>query len=211
MQSAQTAAPQFSPSVLKQRNADEAAFGAGSGTIYDPWEQGAMYMGSRTRDASGNLYPGYGNSGPTQQTAKDFSGNPVTYSRPSQDFQWDNATNPNGTPNPNAGPGPNFTKAGRANLDAGITATANNQTFPGLQSLLDYMAVSTPGSQAIKTQMENRDPQGGPRDPGEAPLFDTFAKYLGQNVAQPPGGATPFTDWNPTGLLALLRSAGIVR
>jgi hypothetical protein len=72
------------------------------------------------------------------------------------------------------------------------------------------MRTSTPGEQAIKALLEQRDAQGGSLEPGEGNLFDQLAKYLGQNVSQAPTGATPFTDWNPEGLLGALRTSGLV-
>jgi hypothetical protein len=202
MQSAQTAAPQFAPGVLAQRQADEAAYGAGSGTIYDPWVQGPTWGGEQHVDRNGNPLPGYARGAGTPGP----NGGP---NRPGPIIQWDNALGPNGQPNPNAGPPPSMTPAGQASLSQPLSM--GGQNFQNFQSLLDFMGVSTPGSQALKNLMEQRDAQGGTLQPGEGNLFDQFAPYLGSQVSTPPPNGTAFSStWNPTGLLGLLRQAGLV-
>jgi hypothetical protein len=194
MQSAGTAAPQDTLANLARHKADETAFGAGSGTIYDPWLNPTDHINAQGQPV---IPQGYGMGASTPVYGPD--GKTVVAMRPGGMVKWDQP----------GGPGPSYTQAGQQSLSQPFTA--GGQQFGGLQSLLDYMATSTPGQQGIKKQMEQRDAQGGTLEPGEGNLFDQFAKYLGQNVSTPPTGATPFTDWNPVGLLKLLQTAGILK
>ena len=94
-------------------------------------------------------------------------------------------------------PGKSLTLKGQ-NKMAQPFSIGNQQFTGGLQSLLDFLKVSTPQSQAIKQQLE------------KAGIFDEIAPYLNTNVNTPPDAATPFTDWNPMSLIKLLRQSGLL-
>lgn len=107
------------------------------------------------------------------------------------------------------GPGKGYTEAGRQEMKAPFSI-GGQQFEHGLKSLMDYLRVSTPGEQALKTQLSGFDAQGGSLEPGEHTLFDEVAKYMGKDGLKMPTAGTPFTDWNPVGLLDLLKKAGLL-
>jgi hypothetical protein len=187
MQSAGTAAPRDTPANLLRHGMEEAAFGAGSGTIYDPWNQ----VGPNAR---GQLPAGYTYGPGTPAGPQTFNGQ--TFNMPAQQgaiVKWDEPKGPQG----------GFTMAGQQQMNTPITAAG--QTFPNFQAFLDFMQKSTPAEQGLKKELETaKNPAGGS-------LFDALAPYLIPNATTPPMGATPFTDWNPTSLLELLTKSGLLK
>lgn len=110
-------------------------------------------------------------------------------------------------------PGSSYTTGGQADMNAPLTSNAPGgigQNFTGLQDFLKYMMTSTPGEQAIKRQLEGRNAQGNTLVGGEPSLFNQVAPYLTENATQFPAGATPFTNWDPSGLLQLLLKSGVL-
>jgi hypothetical protein len=142
--------------------------------------------------------PGYGQT-PVQSTFDPKTGRMVNTG--GDVYRWDGGKPPE--------PGSVNTKEGADRLRQPVSAAG--QQFGNMNQFVKFMGKSTPAQQGLKTQMEHLDDQGGSLESGERSLFDAFAPYLGQNVKRPQPGATPFTDFNPTGLLDLLIKAGILK
>lgn len=173
--------------------ADNAAYGPGSGTIYDPWNQPSV-------GPHGEMPLGYARGATTQtplmngaQPITGAGGKPVTQQTGGDLIKWDQPQGPTG----------GYTQTGQNQMSQPFQA--GGMSFPNLQAFLEFMMKSTPQEQALKTQME------GVPEPGGGTLFSALAPYLGTNTTQPPTGATPFTNWNPTGLLDLLMKSGLLK
>lgn len=163
--------------------------------------------GNPTIPGSTGLLGGRGKM--SQEVAKDALGNPIiggTGEPIMRDvgggmFKWDQA----------GGPKPSYTAAGQQQMTQPFKA--GGQRFGGLQDFLDFMQTSTPGEQTLKARLEgtpNPDATAA-ADGTRASLFDALAPYLAKDSLKSPTGATPFTNWDPSGLLALLRKGGMIR
>lgn len=167
-------------------------YAPGSGTMWDPWISDLT-----TPNIGTPLQPGYAYGAPTpgQSWTGSNGQTGMLPSRPGQMVKWDQPS----------GPASSLTMGGQTQMNQPLTAggltqslQGGGQQFAGLQPFLNFMGQSTPAEQAIKAQLE------------QAGLFDKLAPYLGTQVNQPPSGATPFTNWDPVGLLQLLLQSGIL-
>jgi hypothetical protein len=195
--------------VVGTEPSNTGAYAPGSGVEgKDPWTYPVH------RDGQGRLVfaPGYGQTPVIENTNwmdpvtgqpnwQDEKGNYVPRHTGGEIYQWDGGKPP--------APGSANTKEGAARLRQPVSAAG--QQFGNMNQFLKFMGTSTPGQQGLKTQMEHLDDKGGSLEAGEKSLFSVFAPYLGQNVKKPPTGATPFTDWDPIGLLDLLQKSGLLK
>ena len=171
---------------------NQGPYAPGSGTMWDPW-----IADLTTPNVGTPLQPGYAYGAPTpgQSWTGSNGQTGMLPGRPGQLVKWDQP----------GGPASSLTMGGQTQMNQPLTAggltqslQAGGQQFAGLQPFLNFMGQSTPAEQQIKAQLE------------QAGLFDKLAPYLGTQVNQPPGGATPFTNWDPVGLLQLLLQSGIL-